>query len=56
MHGYEYNVFTGRLENMKSWKKDDTWKEQASAWRYSDNLKTYKIYEENGKILINMIE
>ena len=21
MHGYEYNVFTGKLENMKSWKK-----------------------------------
>ena len=21
MHKYEYNVFTGRLENMKSWKK-----------------------------------
>ena len=21
MHGYEFNVFTGKLENMKSWKK-----------------------------------
>jgi nitrite reductase/ring-hydroxylating ferredoxin subunit len=54
MHGYEYDVFTGKLENMKSWKKDDTWKEQTSAWRHSDDLKIYKIYEENGKILINM--
>jgi len=54
MHGYEYNVFTGKLENMKSWKKDDTWREQVSAWRYSDNLKIYNIYEENGKIMINL--
>ena len=29
MHGYEYNVFTGNLENMKSWKKEDTWMEQS---------------------------
>ncbi len=54
MHGYEYNVFTGKLENMKSWKKDDTWREQVSSWRYSDDLKIYNIYEENGKILINL--
>lgn len=54
MHGYEYNVFTGKLENMKSWKKDDTWMEQVSSWRYSDDLKVYDIYEENGKILINL--
>jgi len=53
MHGYEYNVFTGKLENMKSWKKDDRWMEQTSAWRYSDNLKIYDIYEESGKIFIN---
>ena len=52
MHGYEYNVFTGKLEDMKSWKKDDRWMEQTPAWRYSDNLKKYDIYEENGKIFI----
>lgn len=52
MHGYEYNVFSGKLENMKSWKKDDTWIEQNSQWRYSDDLKTYKILVDNEKILI----
>jgi nitrite reductase/ring-hydroxylating ferredoxin subunit len=54
MHGYEYNVFTGKLENMKSWKKDAGWVEQTSAWRHSDDLKTYNIYEEDGKILIEI--
>jgi nitrite reductase/ring-hydroxylating ferredoxin subunit len=54
MHGYEYDVFTGKLEDMKSWKKDDTWKEQTPAWRYSDDLKTYNLYEKDGKILIEI--
>ncbi len=54
MHGYEYNVFTGKLENMKSWKKDDRWMEQTLAWRHSGDLKTYNIYEKNGKILIEI--
>ena len=54
MHGYEYDVFTGKLENMKSWKRDDTWKEQTMAWRYSGDLKTYNPYEEDGKILIEI--
>jgi nitrite reductase/ring-hydroxylating ferredoxin subunit len=52
MHGYEYNVFTGKLENMKSWKKDDTWMEQTLAWRHSEDLKTFDIYEKNGKIFV----
>jgi hypothetical protein len=54
MHGYEYDVFTGKLENMKSWKRDDTWKEQTLAWRYSGDLKTYDPYEKDGKILIEI--
>lgn len=47
MHGYEYNVFTGKLENM-------TRREQTSAWRYSDDLKIYSVYEENGEILVKI--
>ncbi len=54
MHGYEYDIFTGKLKNMKSWKKDTTWIEQNSQWRYSDDLKTYKIYLDNEKILIEL--
>jgi len=55
MHGYEYNVFTGKLENIKSWKKDDTWMEQTPSWRHSDDLTTYNVYEENGKILVEIV-
>jgi nitrite reductase/ring-hydroxylating ferredoxin subunit len=29
MHGYEYNIFTGKLEHMRSWKKEDTWIEKS---------------------------
>ena len=54
MHGYEYNIFTGKLENMKSWKKDEKWMEQTKAWRYSDDLKTYNVQEKNGKIMIEI--
>lgn len=54
MHGYEYNIFNGKLESMKSWKKDDSWIEQDQGWRYSDDLKTYKTLEKDGKIFIEI--
>lgn len=54
MHGYEYDIFTGKLENMKSWKKDTTWIEQNPQWRYSDDLKTYKVHLDRDKILIEL--
>jgi hypothetical protein len=52
MHGYEYNVFTGKLENMKSWKKENTWMEQSSEWRRSGDLIVYPIVERDGTILV----
>ena len=54
MHGYQYNVFTGKLENMKSWKKDETWIEQNEQWRYSDDLQIYKIHLRDEKILVEI--
>lgn len=54
MHGYEYNVFTGKLEKMSSWKKEDTWVEQDPEWRKSGNLTLYSISEENGIIYVNL--
>ncbi len=54
MHGYEYNVFSGKLENMKSWKQDDKWMEQTDEWRYSDDLTTYRVYEKEGKIMVEI--
>ncbi len=52
MHGYEYDIFTGRLENMKSWKKEKTWIEQNPEWRKSGNLTIYPVVEENGSIFL----
>lgn len=52
MHGYEYNVFTGKLENMKSWKKENTWMEQSSEWRRSGDLTLYPIMEKDGTIYV----
>jgi nitrite reductase/ring-hydroxylating ferredoxin subunit len=54
MHGYEYNVFTGKLENMKSWKKEDTWIEQSPEWRRSDDLILYPVTEKDGVIYVSL--
>jgi nitrite reductase/ring-hydroxylating ferredoxin subunit len=56
MHGYEYNVFTGKLENMKSWKKEESWIEQSPEWRKSGNLILYSIAEKDGNILVDVPE
>jgi nitrite reductase/ring-hydroxylating ferredoxin subunit len=54
MHGYEYDIFTGKLENMKSWKREATWMEQNLEWRKSGNLVIYRVIEENGSILLDI--
>ena len=54
MHGYEYNVFTGRLEKMLSWKKEDTWVEQHPEWRKSGDLVLYSVSEESGKVYVSI--
>ncbi|MEO9319131.1 MAG: Rieske 2Fe-2S domain-containing protein [Nitrososphaera sp.] len=54
MHGYEYNVFNGRLVKMKSWKKEETWMEQSPAWRQSGDLESYDIIEQDGAVYIRL--
>lgn len=54
MHGYEYNLFTGKLEHMRSWKKENTWIEQDMEWRKSGDLTLYSIEEENGTVYVNL--
>jgi nitrite reductase/ring-hydroxylating ferredoxin subunit len=54
MHGYEFNVFTGKLENMKSWKKQDTWLEQNPEWRKAGDLVLYPVSETNGSIFVDV--
>jgi nitrite reductase/ring-hydroxylating ferredoxin subunit len=54
MHGYEYNVFTGRLENMKSWKRESTWVEQSPEWRKSGDLVLYRVVEKDGDVYVEL--
>jgi nitrite reductase/ring-hydroxylating ferredoxin subunit len=54
MHKYEYNVFSGKLENMQSWKKEDTWIEQNPEWRKSGDLILYKVKENDGMIYVHI--
>ena len=54
MHRYEYNVFTGRLENMQSWKREDTWMEQSPEWRKSGDLVLYSVCEQNGTVYVSL--
>ena len=56
MHGYEYNVFTAKLVDMKSWKKEDTWMEQNPEWRKSEDLILYSVFEKDGNIYLNLPE
>ena len=52
MHGYEYNVFTGKLVHMKSWKKDESWMEQSFEWRKSNDLTLYPVIEKDDIIYL----
>lgn len=54
MHGYEYNIFSGKLENMASWKKEATWVEQSPEWRKSGDLKLYPVKEKEDVVYIDM--
>jgi nitrite reductase/ring-hydroxylating ferredoxin subunit len=55
MHGYEYDIFTGLLEKMKSWKKEDSWMEQSANWRKSGNLRLHKIDEHDNCIFVDSL-
>jgi nitrite reductase/ring-hydroxylating ferredoxin subunit len=54
MHGYEFNIVTGNLESMKSWKKEDAWMEQSQEWRKAGNLTLYKVIEIGGTVYVEM--
>ena len=50
MHDYEFDVCTGMLTNMKSWKKSETWVEQDPAWRASGDLVMYDVLDDGNWI------
>lgn len=51
-HFYEFNLFTGKLEKMPSWKKQDTWVEQSAGWRASGDLKMFTVFTMDGYICL----
>lgn len=55
MHKYEFNLFTGKLENMKSWKKESTWVEQSPEWRKASDLTLYKVKEHEGAVYVSLL-
>jgi len=54
MHNYEFDVLTGKLTNMKSWKKSDTWVEQNPAWRASGDLIMYDIKIKDNDVYLEI--
>jgi nitrite reductase/ring-hydroxylating ferredoxin subunit len=55
MHGYEYNIFDGRLVTMKSWKKESSWIEQNPEWRKSGQLILHNILEDEKGVFIEVL-
>ena len=54
MHDYEFDINSGKLINMKSWKKSDTWIEQNYSWRKSGDLVMYGIKIKNDTIYVKI--
>lgn len=54
MHDYEFDVNSGKLINMKSWKKSDTWMEQNPAWRASGDLIMYDVEVKDDEIYVKL--
>ena len=50
MHGFEYNVFTGKLESIPN-----KWINQSEGWKKSGELVLYDVIEkEDGSVFVNL--
>ena len=54
MHDYEFDIDSGKLTNMKSWKKSETWVEQNPAWRASGDLIMYDVEIKGNEVCIKV--
>lgn len=54
LHGYEYDVCSGKLTKMKSWKQSKTWVEQNPAWRESGDLVMYEVLVKSGFVYVRL--
>lgn len=52
MHNYSFDIHSGKLTNMASWKKSDTWVEQNYSWRASGDLMMYDVMVKNDEIYL----
>lgn len=54
LHCYEYDIFSGKLMNMKSWKQSDSWVEQNPEWRKSGDLIMYEVIVKSDEVYLKM--
>lgn len=54
MHDYTFDVLSGKLTNMASWKKSDTWVEQSYSWRASGDLTMYDVMIKENYIYLKV--
>jgi 3-phenylpropionate/trans-cinnamate dioxygenase ferredoxin subunit len=55
LHNYEFDVSSGKLMKMTSWKENNpTWYEQSPEWRKSGDLPIYKIKIKNGDVYVDL--
>jgi nitrite reductase/ring-hydroxylating ferredoxin subunit len=49
MHGYEYDIFSGKLEYIPP-----KWTDQSPKWIKSKDLKLFPVLEKEGSIYVEM--
>jgi len=54
MHDYTFDISSGKLINMASWKKSDSWVEQSYSWRKSGDLMIYDVIIQENNIYLKI--
>lgn len=54
LHQYEFDIKSGKLVNMASRKKSNTWKEQNPAWRRTGDLVLYDVEEKDDHVYVKI--
>jgi len=54
LHGYEYDICSGKLVNMKSWKQSEGWVEQNPEWRKSGDLVMYEVEVKSDSVYVKI--
>ncbi|MEM0495791.1 MAG: Rieske (2Fe-2S) protein [Candidatus Nitrosocaldus sp.] len=55
LHGFEFDIDTGRLVKIKPWHNGNNWPEQDPEWYRSDDLRVYRVeVGEDGYIYLHV--